>query len=26
MKHMASAIVPPIYDHGLADETIAIAT
>jgi S-sulfo-L-cysteine synthase (O-acetyl-L-serine-dependent) len=26
MKHMASAIVPPIYDPGLADEARAIAT
>jgi S-sulfo-L-cysteine synthase (O-acetyl-L-serine-dependent) len=25
-KHMASAIVPPIYDPGLADENIDIAT
>lgn len=26
MKHMASAIVPPIYDDGLADEAWEIAT
>jgi cysteine synthase B len=26
MKHMATAIVPPIYDPDLADERIAIAT
>jgi cysteine synthase B len=26
MKHMATAIVPPIYDPNLADERIAIAT
>ena len=26
MKHMASAIVPPIYDRGLADEAREIAT
>lgn len=26
MKHMATAIVPPIYDPALADERIAVAT
>ncbi|HXO19973.1 MAG TPA: cysteine synthase family protein [Thermoanaerobaculia bacterium] len=26
MKHMASAIVPPIYDPGLADEARSVAT
>jgi cysteine synthase B len=26
MKHMASAIVPPIYDPGLADEARAVST